>query len=47
MEGEQGRPVSSTFKHLQELGRELAQHAGIVVVKKSHRPRGRTVAACC
>ena len=39
--------VSSTFKHLRDLGKALAQHAGIVVAKKPRKPRGRTVAACC
>jgi hypothetical protein len=39
--------VSSTFKHLRELGKELAEHAGIVVAKKTRKARGRSVAASC
>jgi hypothetical protein len=39
--------ISSTFKHLRELGKELAQHAGILLVNMSCKPRGRSVAASC
>ena len=39
--------VSTTFKHLRELGKELAKHAGILLVKKSRKPRGRSVTARC
>lgn len=39
--------VSSTFKHLRDLGKDLAQHAGILLVKKKRKPRGRTAVARC
>ncbi len=39
--------VSSTFRHLRELGKELAQRAGIVVAKKPRKPRGLPFAVSC
>jgi len=35
------------FQRLRHLGGELAQHAGLQVVKKKHKLRGQSVVASC
>lgn len=41
------RSVSNVFQRLRQLGGDLAEHAGIAVVKKKRKPRGRVVIRPC